>query len=148
MTTEQRFSLVKPSLNTPFHIDFDWWKNNDSDWRVFLYDFLCDFHREAFKDQPSDIVIDAVDPATAEVHQEDGLLYTLMTHCARQPEFIQPGASLVTMIFRIFLSNGNKPLSSEELSQLANRPANTILVTLTGRQIYKGIRPFHRKEPL
>lgn len=141
MMPEQRFSIVKPALSTPFHIDFDWWKINDSNWRVFLYDFLCEFHREAFKDYPSDIIIDAVDPVTAEVHQEDGLLYTLMTHCAKQPEFIQPNATLVSLIFRIFLSNGNKPLNAEQLSKISNRPANTILVTLTGKQIYKGIRP-------
>jgi hypothetical protein len=49
---------------------------------------------------------------------------------------------MVAQVFRIFLSNGNKPLSSEELSEIINRPARTILVTLTGPQIYKGIRLF------
>ena len=144
MIMGSQFSIVKPTTKTPFHIDFDWWKDNDSDWRVFLYDFLCESHRDTFRNEPTDIIIDVVDHTTAEVHQEDGLLYTLMTHCAKQPDFIQSNASLVSLIFRIFLSNGNKPFNVEELSKITNRPANTILVTLTGRQIYKGIRPIQQ----
>ena len=26
---DKRFSLVKPTVNTPFHIDFEWWRQND-----------------------------------------------------------------------------------------------------------------------
>ena len=37
---KKKFSLVKPSIETPFHIDFEWWKETDSNWRVFLFDFL------------------------------------------------------------------------------------------------------------
>jgi hypothetical protein len=33
----QRPSLIKPNLNTPFHIDFSWWKENDNNWRIFLF---------------------------------------------------------------------------------------------------------------
>ncbi len=31
-----RSSLVKPTIDTPFKIDFDWWMNHDRDWRVYL----------------------------------------------------------------------------------------------------------------
>jgi hypothetical protein len=49
----------------------------------------------------------------------------------------------VDAVFRAFLANGNKALTSNELSRVINRPAQTILRTLAGStgQIYKGIRP-------
>lgn len=134
------FRLVRPTTETPFRIDFDWWQESDANWRIFLFDFLCDAHREAFKGQDDTVNIDAVDPETAEVKTVDGLLHELINHCARQPDFINESMPLVAKIFRIFLSNGNKPLSAEQLSELAHRPARTILITLTGPQIYKGIR--------
>ena len=43
-------SLIKPSIKTPFHIDFDWWKQNERDWHVFLRSLLCTEHQEAFAD--------------------------------------------------------------------------------------------------
>ena len=41
-------SLLKPSVRTPFHIDFEWWKKNERDWHVFLRSLLCPEHQEAF----------------------------------------------------------------------------------------------------
>lgn len=135
-------SLVRPSIETPFNIDFDWWQETDSNWRIFLFDFLCAKHQEDFKDKEDTIKIDAVDSETAEIKSVDGFLYELINHCAKQPDFIIETMPLIAKIFRIFLSNGNKPLSSAQLSELANRPAKTILATLTGPQVYKGIRQF------
>lgn len=134
--------LVRPTTQTPFHINFDWWQESDANWRIFLFDFLCAEHRAAFEGQSDTVQIDAVDPETAEVKTVDGLLYELTNHCARQPDFISDSMPLVSKIFRIFLSNGNQPLSAEELAEKANRPARTILTTLTGPQVYKGIRPY------
>lgn len=50
MTEAKRFSLVKPTAETPFHIDFEWWKKNERDWHVYLRSLLCAEHREAFMD--------------------------------------------------------------------------------------------------
>jgi len=135
-------SLIKPSPDTPFRIDFDWWKENDSNWRIFLRDFLCDEHKEAFMEIGDPQFIDAVDPETAEVTQVDGLLYVLMKHCAQQEGFIQENIPLVGRIFRIFLANGNKPLNAKELAERINKPARTILITIGGHRVYKGIRPY------
>lgn len=141
----KRPSFIRPTVDTPFHIDFKWWQENDSNWRIFLHGYLCESHREIFKDQDEDVVIDAVDPETAEVTQVDGLLYKLMNHCAKQPEFINDSMPLVTKMFRIFLANGNKPLTPAQLSEMVNRPARTVLVTLTGPQVYKGIRIYQEE---
>ena len=135
-------SLVRPTTETQFHIDFDWWRETDANWRIFLFEFLCEKHQENFRDKADTVKIDAVDPETAEVKSVDGFLHELINHCAKQPEFINESMPMVAQIFRIFLSNGNKPLSSDELAELINRPARTILATLTGPQIYKGIRLF------
>ena len=84
----RRFSLVKPTTKTPFHIDFDWWKNQDNNWHVYLFSCLCPMHQEAFSNQSASTVIDFVDPETAEVRPVDGIQHTLMTHCARQKDFV------------------------------------------------------------
>jgi hypothetical protein len=140
---EKRMSLIKPTPTTPFKIDFDWWQENDSNWRVFLLDFLCDDHREAFAGEQNDVrLIDAVDPQTAKVTQVDGLLYELINHCAKQEGFLNENIPLVAQIFRILLANGNKPLNADQLSEKTGKPAKTILVTIGGHRVYKGIRPF------
>ena len=145
MSEQIKFSLVKPNIDTPFHIDFEWWKQHDSDWRVFLFNLLCDSHQIAYKDQDENVVIDFIDPKTAEVKSVDGLLHTLLNHCAKMVDFTSRDSSLVSTVFRIFLSNNNQPFSPSELSKIINRPANTILITLSGPTVYKGIRPFDKK---
>ena len=142
MTEVRRFSLVKPTTDTPFSIDFDWWKQHDSNWRIFLHSYLCPEHQTAFADSPDDVKVDWVDPETAEVRNVDGLQHVLMTHCARQPEFVSANSMLVDSVFRTLLANGNEPMTPNELSQVIHRPAQTILQTLSsGAQVYKGIRP-------
>lgn len=137
----KRNSLIKPKITTPFKIEFDWWKKNDRDWRVYLRGFLCEEHQALFENLDNDEVIDWVDPKTAEVTQVDGLLHILITHCAKQEDFLSNRMALVDSVFRVLLANGNRPMTSEELGELLNRPPTTILRTLSGLRVYKGIRP-------
>lgn len=141
MAELKRFSLVKPTLHTRFHIDFDWWAQNDRNWRVDLVSFLCPEHQESYGGIPEGEVIDWVDPETAEVQQVDGLQHVLITHCAKQQGFIEERTSLVESSFRVFLSNGNTPLTPVELSDQLGRPPTVILQTLSGPRVYKGLRP-------
>jgi hypothetical protein len=142
MIEGRRFSLVRPTVNTPFHIDFDWWMQNDNNWRVYLHDCLCSEHQAKFSDFDESEWIDWVDPETAEVQRVDGLQHVLITHCARQPEFLTTNTSLVDAVFRVFLAGGNKPLTPLELSERLGRPPETILRTLSGPVVYKGLRPY------
>ncbi len=137
----KRSSLVKPTINTRFHIDFDWWQKNDCNWRVYLKSNLCQEHQETFNELNLDEKIDWVDPNTAEVQCVDGLQHVLITHCAKQPGFIGQHSSLVDSVFRIFLANGNTPMSSIELGERLGRPPEIIIKTLASGQVYKGIRP-------
>ena len=141
MTDIKRFSLVKPTLDTRYHIDFDWWKQSDRDWRIYLRNFLCPEHQEAFADVDVSEQVDWVDPETAEVQRVDGLQNILITHYAKQRSFITQHTTLVDSVFRIFLSNGNIPMTPEELAEQLGRDSRVILRTLSGPRVYKGIRP-------
>ena len=141
MADIKRISLVKPTLQTRYHIDFDWWRQHDRDWRIYLRNFLCPEHQESFADLDTSEQVDWVDPETAEVQRVDGLQHILITHCATQPSFITQQTTLVDSVFRLFLSNGNMPLTSEELAEHLGRDSRTILRTLSGMRVYRGLRP-------
>jgi hypothetical protein len=141
VTGVKRLSLVKPTLQTRYHIDFDWWSKNDRDWRVYLRNYLCPEHQEAFADVNTNDQVDWVDSETAEVQQVDGLQHVLITHCAKEESFITQQTTLVDSVFRLFLSNGNVPLTPVELAEQLGRQPNVILKTLSGTRVYKGLRP-------
>ncbi|MBI5951715.1 MAG: hypothetical protein HY865_08655 [Chloroflexi bacterium] len=140
-------SLLKPTTKTPFHIDFDWWKKNERDWHVFLRSLLCPEHQEAFAEVEEGEMIDWIDPRTAEVKSVDGVQHTLISHCASLPEFTDSHTALVEAVFRTFLANGNVPMSAEDLSKKLERPANTILKTISGPRVYRGLRPHQSGAP-
>jgi hypothetical protein len=142
MAEGKRLSIVKPIVTTPFHIDFAWWKKNERDWHVYLRTLLCADHQESFADVEEGQTIDWVDPSTAEVKPVDGIQNALMTHCAKQPDFLTQQTALVEAVFRLFLTNGNIPMSSQDMGARLNRPPETILRTLAGPRVYKGIRPY------
>ena len=141
MDDGKRYSLIKPTLQTPFHIDFDWWKQHDSNWRVYLQSYLCEKCSETYKDYDEENLVDWIDPDTAEVKRVDGLLHALISHCANQPGFITDHTTMVDSVFRYFIANGNKPLTPIELSEGIGKSATTILKTFTGLKVFKGIRP-------
>jgi hypothetical protein len=141
MTELKKVSLIKPTVQTPFHIDFDWWRTNDRNWHLELEGLLCPEHQAAFADFPEGQMIDWVDPQTAEVRQLDGVQNTLITHCARQEAFLDPHTAVVEAVFRLLLANGNAPMSAEQLGARLQRPAEMILKTIAGPRVYKGLRP-------
>ena len=134
-------SLLKPNAKTPFHIDFEWWQQNERDWHFFLRSFLCAEHQEAYASMEEGSLVDWIDPQTAEVKQVDGIQHVLITHCAQLPDFVNPRTAVVEAIFRTFLANGNSPLSAEDLGAKLGKPADTILRTIAGARVYRGLRP-------
>jgi hypothetical protein len=143
MSELKKFSMVKPTLKTPFHVDFKWWQANDNNWHVGLHDMLCPEHQEAFSGFVEGQLIDWIDPETAEISELDGLQTTLINHCAQQPGFLDAHTVLIEAVFRIFLANGDKPLTAEELGAQLNRAPDVILKTIAGPRVYKGIRPYN-----
>ncbi len=144
MTMESGASrmLLRPSLDTNFHIDYSWWDRADRDLAVYLKSHMCPEHQERFADFDPDAQVDHVDPETGEVLRVNGVEHVLISHCSQQPDYLTQQTSLVNATFRVFLSNGNEPLSPKELEQRLGRPARMILRTLSGPRVYKGIRPY------
>lgn len=141
-------SWTKPTLDTKFHIDFDWWAEKGRNFRVYLLSHLCPECRSRYQEYASyrdAELIDWVDADTAEVTQVDGLWHSLRTCCSLKPDYINELTPLTTAVFRTFLANGNQPLSSAELAERLHRPAETVLRTIGGSQIYDGIKPVRGK---
>lgn len=137
-----RLTRFRPTVETKFQIDFDWWEKSGKNFRLYLRDQLCDECRERFADHSNTENVDWVDPDTGEVHRTDALRECLRTRCANDPEFINERLPIASACFRIFLANNNAPMSPQELSQLILwRSAQEILRTLGGRQVYLGLRP-------
>ncbi len=141
MTEVRRFSLVKPTLQTKYHIDFNWWSQSDQDWRVSLRGLLCPEHRLVFAYSQEGDLVDWVDPETAEIQQVDGFQHVLITHCAKEKGFITERTALVDAVFRLFLANGNTPMTVAEMADRLGRSPDIILRTLSGARVYRGLRP-------
>jgi hypothetical protein len=132
--------LIKPTLDTKFHIDFSWWERSSEDLRTYLLSHLLPEQRERLSQTTEERQVDYIDPDTGEVLQLDELGLAIQI-AADDDNFINPHTSLVDSVFRVFLANGNLPLTPHELEEETGRPAATILKTFGGMQIYKGIRP-------
>jgi len=141
-SAELQRRLLRPSLETKYHIDYAYWERSDRDLDVYMRSHLCDEHQESYADVAPDAKVDSVDPETGEVTRVNGIENILRTHCSQQSDYLTPQTSLVNAIFRVFLANGNQPLSAQELGDRLSRSPKMILRTLSGPRVYKGIRPY------
>jgi len=131
---------VKPTLETQFHIDYDWWNREGRDLRVYLLSHLEPATRAFFVEHRDTQDVDWVDVETAEVSKVDALQRALR-EASQRDDFIASHTSLVDAVFRVFLANGNAPLTPVELAERIKRPPMTILRTLAGERVYQGLRP-------
>lgn len=132
---------IKPTLDTKFHIDFDWWRQQNRKMRVHLSSRLCP-ECQAQRAAQSAQDIDWVDPYTGEVKPVDGLWEVVRDCCSQGSDYITPQTPLVYAVFLTFVANDNAPLTAVELQEaVGNRPASTILRTFSSREVFYGIRP-------
>lgn len=134
-------ALVRPTEDTKFHIDYDWWERSNDDLRIYLLSHLPKEQRDYLGQVEDDHIVDFIDPDTAEVFQFNALQLALR-EASKSPEFITQHTPMVDGVFRVFLRNNNQPLSPNELADELDKKAKYILRTLGGRTIYKGIRPY------
>jgi hypothetical protein len=134
--------LIKPALDTPFHIDFEWWSQGGRDLRAYLLSQLPSDLRDAYAELDENQLVDTIHPDTGEVKQEDGLLQRVRSLAQQHADFVKQHTSIIDAVFWTFMVNGNQPLSAYELSRRLNRDAGLILKTLSGNQVYKGLRPY------
>lgn len=136
-------SLVKPTLNTPYHIDFEWWKKSELNWRVLLMGYLSSEDQQVFeKMEDQNRQYDIIDANTGEVKRVDALQHLLISKYAQREGFISETTSLVEAVFRLFLASGNRPMTPEDIGERLNRPPGLVLQMLSGRRIYQGIKPY------
>lgn len=132
----------RPTVDTKFHIDYDWWQSSGRNFRLYLLEQLCEQCKQRFATHRETETVDWVNPDTGEVTEADALLQCLKNMCAQQPDFIDPRVPLTAAVFRVFLLNDNTPLSSRELHETITwKMPDTILSTLAGRTTYLGLRP-------
>jgi hypothetical protein len=139
-TTGKPSTLIKPTLDTLYHIDYSWWDRSDEDLRTYLVSHLPPEQREQLNQATENHIVDFIEPDTGEVFQLTELSLAIQ-QAAKDLDFINPHTSVVDSIFRVFLANGNEPQSPRNLAEHIGRPASLILKTLSGGRIYKGIRP-------
>ncbi len=137
---------IKPRLDTKFQIDFDWWEQEGLNFRIHLLSHLCKECQARYTSHQQTELVDWVDPDTAEVTRVDALWHSLRTCCSHKPGYISESTPLTTAVFRVFLANGNEPLSPKELhDRLGSRSADVILRAISGPKIYNGIKPVTRQ---
>ena len=134
--------LIKPSVQTKFYIDYDWWEQSRDDLQIYLLTHLTPDQQTALEKTDSKASFDYVDPKTGEVFQMDALGLAIR-ESARREDFITGHIGLIDSVFRALLVNDNDPLNALELAELTGRDASTILKTIGGVRIYRGIRPHH-----
>ncbi|MEA3345911.1 MAG: hypothetical protein U9Q78_06675 [Chloroflexota bacterium] len=139
---EAQISILRSTVETKFHIDTEWWEEQGRNLRFHLYDRLCPDCKELYSSYNEVEEVDWVDDETAEVTRVNALWHALSTCCSNRPDYITEETPFIEAIFRVFLSNGNTPLTPLELHERLNpRPPKVILRLLTGDRIYNGIRP-------
>jgi hypothetical protein len=133
--------FIKPTLDTPFHIDYNWWVEQGLDLNVQLLQHLSPELREVYTGQRLGDKIDLIDWETGEVRQVEGLQYLIATRCSKDPGYIMQAPTLLEAIFRAFLSNGNHPLTPRALAPLVGHTSEQVLRVLSGSIVRKGLRP-------
>ena len=135
-------SLTKPSVDSRFHLDLEWWEAQGRNLRIELLSHLCRECMDGFASYLNSEMVDWVDPEIGEVRRVDGLWHSLQSCCCQKGSFLSADTSLATAIFRLFVANGNQPLSAVEIWQrLARRDPGTILRLLVKGRPYYGVRP-------
>ena len=133
--------LIKPTIDTPFHIDYSWWDDQGLDLNVQLMAHLTPDLQEIYAGQRVGEKIDLIDWDTGEVQQVEGLQYLIATRCSKEPGYIMQAPTLVEAVFRVFLSNGNRPMSPRTLSPMVGQQPEKILRVLSGPHVRRGLRP-------
>jgi len=137
----------RPTLDTKFHIDMEWWKQQGLDFRLYLLEQLCDECRERYPTHVGTEDVDWIDADTGEVKKTDALWECLRTYCTDKADYIHSGLPLVAAIFRAFLITDNRPMSPRELHEFVTwKTPDLILRVLKNPRVCMGIRPCREDE--
>jgi hypothetical protein len=126
------------NVNTPFHIDLNWWSEHGRN----LGRFLAEIVGAESDARTSEAPVDFIHPRTGEVRQIDPLWVRVLIERAYQPDYITPSTPLTNALLRALLENVNEPMTPVELHRRLNRsnPATLLRVLKATRSEY-GIVP-------
>ena len=136
--TLRRLRRFRPSIDTKFHIDHDWWENSGRDFRLYLRDQLCEECRERFADHQNTENVDWVDPDTGGA--PDRRPRECLRALRQRPGIHQQRLPLASACFRVFLANNNA-FSPNELNQLLPWLSGQNPAHPGRREDYLGLRP-------
>lgn len=124
-----RFGLARPTVDTPFHVDWSWFERNQLDSEQVIRDQLCPAcARRLVGEEPQDV--DAVDLATGEIRMTDSLREAISAHCQWQPGYLSIEQPLAQVLLRLFLANHNQPQSVTEIARRIGRHDDDQLLRL------------------
>ncbi len=119
---------------TGYAIDLEWYEQNHRSFAHAVRASLCDKCKRKIegKEMPPHKIVAMIKGC-----------------CSKETGFINGRQPILESVFRIFLTNGNKPIELEELSKLlaeqrsgdTSRTAPQILSRLLHKEEYYGIRP-------
>ncbi len=131
--------LNRPTADTKFYVDYEWWKESDMDLKSYLYQRLPVGDITAVDNNSEEV--DLIDPTSGEVRRVDGFEYFLQSFFKQLPDDFISKTSLVDAVFCVLLANGNRPMTIRELAGEVDRKPSVLLNTLSRGKIYQGIRP-------
>jgi hypothetical protein len=140
--TARPSDLTKPTMETRFAIDYDWWEQSGKDIHLHIQQLCEEVGAIQVDASERDAEYDWIDPETARVSRVDGVTYRFLAQCSQSPEFITERTTLIEAVFRTLLAAGNRPMTPVEIADRIDRSPETILRTLGGRRVYKGLRPY------
>ena len=91
-------------IKLQWFIDLDWYQQNNRSFFALTQSYLCPKCRERLK-------VEKEEASAADV------LSAIGDCCSKTPGFIAPKLPILESVFRLFLANGNQPLSLEELGE-------------------------------
>ncbi len=134
--------IARPDVNTPFHIEPEWFEQNGRDLRSEMHGALCDECRAIYPSPADARPVDRISPQTGEISKVDALWECVADHCGLRPGYITPVTPLTTAIFRALLANGNQPMTPEQLhKRIGKSNPGSILRVLLGAEIENGVMP-------
>lgn len=132
-------SLKRVTPETKFYVDYSWWDESNLDLKTFLFTRL-NINQDVEVNVGIE-EIDLIDAQTGEVRQVDGFQYMIQSYFNQLPPDFLTRSSLVDAAFCVLLANANQPMTARELAEKVQKPIDTVIRTLSGPQIYQGIRP-------
>ncbi len=106
-----------------FFIDLDRFHKQNRDFKLFVRSRICPECLERVGEEVEERR-PTVDPQsgrvvfqTVKVRYGEDPFECFLTHCGRLDDFIPPNTPLLEAVFRVFLANGNRPLTIDEIRQ-------------------------------